>query len=106
VLARRVQREGPCVSAQLIISAAFAGGLAVLPLSTTKAQYYPPCSPFPLFWPFCAARAVVGTAAMIVAAPVRALTGAPPYFHGGYYATRLPAAGPLRAGVFGAAILL
>ena len=40
-----------------------------------------PCSPFPLFWPFCVAGAVVGTAAMIVAAPVLALTGAPPYYY-------------------------
>jgi hypothetical protein len=45
---------------------------------------YPPCSPFPLFWPFCVAGAVVGTAAMIVTAPVRALTGAPPYYYGYY----------------------
>jgi hypothetical protein len=29
------------------VSAAF----AALPLATAKAQYYPPCSPFPLFWP-------------------------------------------------------
>ena len=39
---------------------------------------YPPCSPFPLSWPFCVAGAVVGTAVMIVTAPVLALTGAPP----------------------------
>jgi hypothetical protein len=115
---------------RITISAAFAAGLAVLPLSTAEAQYYPhqqqpaaqrttdqlnreefarlqsgngyspyywasgspgwgsppgwgypPCSPFPLFWPFCVAGAVVGTAAMIVTAPVRALTGAPPYYY-------------------------
>jgi hypothetical protein len=49
---------------------------------------YPACSsPFPLFWPFCVVGAVVGTAAMIVTAPVRALTGAPPYYYApGYYA--------------------
>jgi hypothetical protein len=47
-----------------------------------NAQYYPPCSPFPLFWPFCVAGAVVGTAAIIVTAPLRALTGAPRF---GYY---------------------
>ena len=46
---------------------------------------YPPCSPFPLFWLFCVAGAVVGTAAIIVTAPVRALSGAPPY----YYARRI-----------------
>jgi hypothetical protein len=46
----------------IMFSAAFGAGLAALPLSTAKAQYYyPPCSPFPLFWPFCVADAVVGT---------------------------------------------
>jgi hypothetical protein len=68
------------------ISAAFAAGLAALPLSTAKAQYYyPPCSPFPLAWPLCVAGAVVGTAAAIVTLPFRALTGAPPYYYGGFY---------------------
>jgi hypothetical protein len=50
---------------------------------------YPACSsPFPLFWPFCVAGAVVGTAALIVTAPFQALTGAPPpyYYAPGYYA--------------------
>jgi hypothetical protein len=42
---------------------------------------YPPCSPFPLSWPFCVAGAVVGAAALIVTAPIRALTGAPPYYY-------------------------
>jgi hypothetical protein len=70
---------------RITISVAFAAGLAIVPLSTAKAQYYPPCSPFPLFWPFCVAGAVVGTAAIIVTAPIRALTGAPPYYYGGYY---------------------
>ena len=74
------------------ISAVFAAGLAAVPLSTAKAQYYPPCSPFPLFWPFCVVGAVVGTAATIVTAPVRALTG-PPYYYGyyGYPHYRRPA---------------
>jgi hypothetical protein len=51
-------------------------------------QGYPACSsPFPLFWPFCVADAVVGTAAMIITAPFRAVTGAPPYYYApGYYA--------------------
>jgi hypothetical protein len=66
---------------RITISAALAAGLAALPFSTAKAQYYPPCSPFPLFWPFCVAGAVVDTA-MIVTAPVRAFTGAPPYYYG------------------------
>ena len=73
---------------RLAISATIAAGLAVLPLSVARAQYnYPPCSPFPLFWPFCVAGAVVGTAAMIVTTPFRAVLGAPPYYYApGYYA--------------------
>jgi hypothetical protein len=70
---------------RIAVLAAFAAGLAALPLATAKAQYYPPyppCSPFPLFWPFCVAGAIVGTAATIVAAPFVALTGAPPYYYG------------------------
>jgi hypothetical protein len=76
----------------ITISAAFAVGLATLPLSTAEAQsyppqsnppqYYPPCSPFPLEWPFCLAGAVLDVAATIVTAPIRLLTGAPPF---GYY---------------------
>jgi hypothetical protein len=71
---------------RIATAAAFAAGLVALPLAAADAQYYPPpCSPFPLFWPFCVVGAVVGTAAMIVAAPVVALTGVPPYYYGGYY---------------------
>jgi hypothetical protein len=72
----------------ITISAAFAVALTALPLSTAEAQsnppqYYPPfCSPFPLAWPFCVAGAILTTAAIIVTAPFRALTGAPPF---GYY---------------------
>jgi hypothetical protein len=69
---------------QIAISATFAAGLAALPISAAKAQYYPPCSPFPLFWPFCVAGALVGTAATIVTAPFWALSGTPLY-HYGYY---------------------
>jgi hypothetical protein len=69
---------------RIVISAAFASALAALPVSSTKAQYYPPCSPFPLFWPFCVAGAVVGTAATIVTAPFWPLTGASPYYYGYY----------------------
>jgi len=69
---------------QIFVSTAFAAGLAAVPVATAKAQYYyPPCSPFPLFWPFCVAGAIVGTAATIVAAPFVALT-APPYYYGYY----------------------
>src|SRR5712691_5569481 len=68
---------------RIAVLAAFAAGLAALPLATAKAQYYPPCSSFPLFWPFCVAGAIVGTAATIVTAPFVALT-APPYYYGYY----------------------
>ncbi len=78
----------------ITISAAFTVGLATLPLSIAKAQSYPPptypppppsylpCSPFPLEWPFCAVGAILTTAAIIVTAPLRALTGAPPFYYG------------------------
>ena len=69
---------------QIAISCTFAAGLAALPISAAQAQYYPPCSPFPLFWPFCMAGALVGTAATIVTAPFWALTGTPPYYYGYY----------------------
>ena len=64
---------------------AFAIGFAAAPLLGANAQYYAPCSPFPLAWPFCAAGAVVGTAANIATAPVWLATGAPPPFSYGYY---------------------
>ena len=69
---------------QIAISATFAVGLAALPISAAQAQYYPPCSPFPLFWPFCVAGALVGAAATIITAPFWALTGTPPYYYGYY----------------------
>src|SRR5260370_11163791 len=67
---RPVQPGRPTMrSCRIAVSAAFAAGLAALPVATAKAQYYPPCSPFPLFWPFCVAGAPVGTAPAIVPAP-------------------------------------
>jgi hypothetical protein len=86
----------------IVISAAFAIGLATLPLSTAEAQYYPAqyypaqyyppqfypvWSPFPLEWPFCVAGAVLDIAATIVTTPIRLLTGAPPF---GYYGPPYP----------------
>ena len=71
---------------RIAISALFAAGLAALPLSAAKAQYYgPPCNPFPLTWPFCIAGAVVGTAATIATAPFYAVAGAPYYYYGQPY---------------------
>ena len=71
---------------QIAVSALFAAGLAALPLATAEAQYYyPPCSPFPLAWPFCIAGAAVNTAAAIVTAPFAALSG--PYYYPYYGST-------------------
>ena len=73
---------------RIAISALFAAGLAVLPLSTAKAQYY--CDPFPLAWPFCIAGAAVGTAAAIATAPFyypyyRPYYAQPYYYSPSYY---------------------
>ena len=66
---------------RITISVAFAAGLATLPFLAAKAQYYPPYSPPPLSWPICAAGAVVVSATAIISAPLRALTGAPPFYY-------------------------
>jgi hypothetical protein len=67
---------------RIALPIAFAAGFAAAPLSGASAQYYaPPCSPFPLAWPFCAAGAIVGTAANIATAPFWLTAGAPPPFY-------------------------
>jgi hypothetical protein len=64
---------------RIAMSILFAAGVAALPFSRAEAQYYYPCNPFPLFWPFCAAAAVV-------TAPFRAIAAAPYYYpYGPYY---------------------
>src|SRR5437868_1170550 len=71
---------------RIVISALIAGGLAPLPISGSKAQYY--CDPFPLAWPFCIAGAAVGTAASIATAPFRGpyyYYGSPYYYYPPYY---------------------
>ncbi len=70
-----------------LILAVFAAAIAALPLAPAKAQYYYPCSPFPLAWPFCIAGAAVGTAAAIATVPFRAVAGGPYYYYYGspYY---------------------
>ena len=71
---------------RIAIAAAIAAGLAGLPFSQAKAQYYSyPCNPFPLFWPFCAAAAVVGTVGAVVTAPFRGAFY--PYYPRYYYGT-------------------
>ena len=73
---------------RMAISTLFAACLAALPLSGATAQYYyPPCTPFPLSWPFCIAGAAIGTAAAIATAPFQAVAGGPYYYYGyPYYA--------------------
>jgi hypothetical protein len=65
---------------QFAISAVLATGLAAAPFSRAEAHRHF-CGP--LCWPFAAAAAVVGTAAVVATAPIRAVAGAPYY---GYYA--------------------
>jgi hypothetical protein len=76
---------------RITITALSAVGLATLPLSAAKAQYYhPACNPFPLSWPFCVDEAAVGTAAAIATAPFYAVAGGPYYYYYGqpyYYAS-------------------
>jgi hypothetical protein len=72
---------------RLAISAALAAGVSALPFAAAEAQYYYPCNPFPLTWPFCIAGAAVGTAAAIVTAPFRAAAGPYYYPQPGYAAT-------------------
>ena len=66
---------------RIALLTAFAAAFATAPLSGAGAQYYAPCSPFPLAWPFCAAGAIVGTAANIATAPFWLTAGAPPPFY-------------------------
>ena len=76
---------------RIATSALFAAALAALPISAANAQYYYPCNPFPLAWPFCIAGAAVGNAATIATAPFRAAAGYPyhyygqPYYYGASY---------------------
>ncbi|MGC2415592.1 MAG: hypothetical protein WA459_23210 [Stellaceae bacterium] len=66
---------------RIAIPAVLVAGLAALPVSAAKAQYYgPPCTPFPLTWPFCVVGAVVGTTAAVVTAPFR-VVAPPPYYY-------------------------
>jgi hypothetical protein len=79
---------------RIVAPALLAAALASAWFSGAKAQYYAPCSPFPLAWPFCVAGAIVGTAANIATAPFWLPTGAPPPF---FYAPRYYAAPPYYA---------
>jgi len=68
------------------VSIALAAAMAAAPLSAARAQtaYYAN----PLFWPFLAAGAVLGTAALIVTAPIRVVCSdclPPPYAYYPFY---------------------
>src|SRR5439155_12362152 len=78
-------QETPMPIRRIAVAAILAAALAALPLTRVRAQYYPPCNPFPLSWPFCIAGAAVGTAAAIATAPFYAVAGAPYYYYGQPY---------------------
>ena len=62
---------------RLAVSAVLATGLAAAPITKAEAhRHY--CGP--LCWPFAAAAAVVGTAAVVATAPIRAVTAPYPYY--------------------------
>ena len=65
---------------RIAISVALVAGLAAVPLSPALAWHHHRGF-FPLFWPFAAAGAVVGTAGAIATAPVRAVVGPPAYYY-------------------------
>jgi len=73
---------------RIAISVVAVAALVATPLSSAQAHRHG----FPLFWPFFAGAAVVGTAAAIATAPFRAV--ASPYYYGppaAYYPPPPPA---------------
>ena len=73
------------LAAAVLLSAA----VVALPITQASARHH---DWFPLFWPFAAAAAVVGTAAAVATAPIAVIT-APPYYpaYPPYYASPYPA---------------
>jgi hypothetical protein len=53
---------------------------SLMPLSEASARCWR-CGPGPIFWPFAAAAAVVGTAAAVATAPFRAFGPPPGYYY-------------------------
>ena len=53
---------------------------SLIPLSDANARCWR-CGPGPIFWPFAAAAAVVGTAAAVATAPFRAFAPSPAYYY-------------------------
>ena len=73
---------------RIALAGSFAAAIAAMPLAQASAQYYPPpCSPFPLTWPFCIVGAAVGVATTVVTAPFRAAAGPYYYYPQPYYGT-------------------
>ena len=69
------------------ISVVLAAAIAAAPFSAARAQT--PYYANPLFWPFLAAGAILGTAALIVTAPIRIVCSdclPPPYAYYPFYA--------------------
>ncbi|HLY44586.1 MAG TPA: hypothetical protein VKQ73_03330 [Stellaceae bacterium] len=65
------------LSKRIALSVALIAALAALPLTPAQARWH---RGFPLFWPFVAGAAVVGTAAAIATAPFRPFYR--PYYYG------------------------
>jgi hypothetical protein len=77
------------------MSVALAAAIAAAPLSAARAQTQYIYNP--LFWPFLAAGAVLGTAALIVTAPIRIVCAEclpPPYAFYPFYSGPPPAPQP------------
>ena len=72
------------------ISIALAVGMTAAPFSAARAQtaYEVPYYSNPLFWPFLAAGAILGTAALFVTSPIRVVCSdclPPPYAYYPFY---------------------
>ena len=77
------------------MSVALAAAIAAAPLAAARAQTTYVYNP--LFWPFLAAGAVLGTAALIVTAPIRVVCAdclPPPYAFYPFYVGPPPAPQP------------
>jgi hypothetical protein len=81
------------------VSVALAAAVVVAPFSPARAQApaYPYYYANPLFWPFLAAGAALGTAALIVTSPIRIVCAdclPPPYAFYPFYTGPEPVAYP------------
>jgi hypothetical protein len=65
------------LSKRVAVAVVLSAAIVALPITEASARHHHGW--FPLFWPFAAAAAVVGTAATIATAPIAAVT-APAYY--------------------------